>query len=146
VNDAKRVCSYTRLMNEAAKRMLVAAVALSALAAVLVSSAQGRIPEGTGTEVMSQTVVAPVVVPYLSQGIGVDPSLFAGRTRTRRLAPRVFLRAGAPAVPATGNHVFVWPTHGTATYQRAARMALHGDPEAQGFVSGQSDINPFDAQ
>jgi hypothetical protein len=134
-------------MNEEAKRMLFAAVALSALAAVLASSAQGRIPEGTGTEVMSQTVVAqPVVVPYLSQGIGVDPSLFAGRTRARRLAPRVFLRAGAPAVPATGNHVFVRPTHGTATYQRAARMALHGDPEAQGFVSGQSDINPFDAQ
>jgi hypothetical protein len=134
-------------MNEEAKRMLFAAVALSALAAVLASSAQGRIPEGTGTEGMSQTGVAqPVVVPYLSQGIGVDPSLFAGRTRTRRLAPRVFLRAGAPAVPATGNHVFVWPTHGTATYQRAARMALHGDPEAQSFVSGQSDINPFDAQ
>jgi hypothetical protein len=25
-------------------------------------------------------------------------------------------------------------------------MALHGDPEAQSFVSGRSDVNPFDAQ
>jgi hypothetical protein len=134
-------------MKEHSIRMLFAAVALSALAAVLASRAHARIPEGAGTEVTSQTVVAqPVVVPYLSQGIGVDPSLFVGRTRDRRFAPRVFLRANAPAVPATGNRVFVWPTHGTATYQRAARMALHGDPEAQSFVSGRSDINPFDAR
>jgi len=44
-------------MNEKATRMLFAAVALSALAAVLVSSAQARIPEGNGTQPPARTVV-----------------------------------------------------------------------------------------
>jgi hypothetical protein len=44
-------------MNTKPTRMLLTAVALSALAAVLASSAQARIPEGNGTKPPSQTVV-----------------------------------------------------------------------------------------
>jgi hypothetical protein len=44
-------------MNAKATRMLFAAVALSALAAVLASSAHARIPEGNGTQPPARTVV-----------------------------------------------------------------------------------------
>jgi hypothetical protein len=44
-------------MNAKATRMLFAAVALSALAAVLASSAQARIPEGNGTQPPARTFV-----------------------------------------------------------------------------------------
>ena len=44
-------------MNAKATRMLLTAVALSALAAVLASFAQARIPEGNGTQPPSKTVV-----------------------------------------------------------------------------------------
>ena len=44
-------------MNAKPTRMLFAAVALSALASVLASSAQARIPEGNGTQPPSSTVV-----------------------------------------------------------------------------------------
>jgi hypothetical protein len=56
------------------------------------------------------------------------------------------LRAGGPVVPSHRSRLFVWPSHRTSTYRHAARMARHGDPEAQMFVSGASDINPFDAR
>jgi hypothetical protein len=112
--------------------MLLATIAFSALAAVLASRAHARI-----------VVAQPAVVTYLSHGIVVDPSLLARPTRNRRLVPRVPLHA---SVHSNSNRLFVWPAHGTSTYKRAARMALHGDPEAQSFVSGRSDVNPFDAQ
>jgi hypothetical protein len=126
--------------------MLFAALALSLLAALAASKAQARIPEGTDAPFTFRAVSErPVVIPYLSHGIGVDPSLFAGQRRDGRFSPLVPLRASAHAVPATRDR-FAWPTQGTATYQRAARMARHGDPEAQSFVGSRSDINPFDAQ
>jgi hypothetical protein len=131
------------MMKEHSIRMLFAAVTLSALAALTASRADARIPEGTDASFNRTVVAQPVVVPYVSHGIGVDPSLFAGRTHDRRSAPRVPLRA---SVPSNSNRVFVWPTHGTSTYKRAAGMASHGDPEAKSFVSGRSDINPFDAR
>jgi hypothetical protein len=129
---------------EQSTRMLLTAVALSALAALLASRAQARIPEGTDASFTARTVIAqPVVVPFLSDGIGVDPSLFARPTRDRHLAPHVRLRARASS---NRDRFFVWPTQGTSTYKRAAGMASHGDPEAQSFVSGRTDINPFGAQ
>jgi hypothetical protein len=134
------------IVKEHSARVLFAALALSLLAALAASSADARIPEGANAPFTFRAVTArPGVVPYLSHGIGVDPSVFAGHRRDRRFAPRVPLRAGAPAVLAIGNR-FSWPTKGTATYHRAARMARGGDPEAQRFVGSQSDINPFDAQ
>ena len=134
-------------MNGKATRMLFAAVVLSVLAAALASTANARVPEGTATRLTPETVVArPIVVPYIGHGIGVDPSLCAGLTRNRGFCSVVPLRATAPVVRSNGSRWFVWPTHGTMAYRRAARMAGHGDPEAQSFVSGQSDINPFDAR
>jgi hypothetical protein len=56
------------------------------------------------------------------------------------------LRAGTPVGPVNRSRLFAWPSHGTSTYQRAARMARHGDPEARMFVGGESDVNPFDAR
>ena len=44
-------------MNAKPTRKLFAAVALSALASVLASSAQARIPEGNGTQPPARTVV-----------------------------------------------------------------------------------------
>lgn len=54
-------------MNTKPTRMLFAAVALSALAAVLSGSAQARIPEGNGTRPPSRTVVDEQQAP---QGSG----------------------------------------------------------------------------
>ena len=133
-------------MNGNATRMLFAAVGLSVFAAVLASTANARVPEGTGIRLTPQTVVARPTVPDLGHGIGVDPSPCAGLTRDRGFSSVVPLRAGAPVVRSNGSRLFVWPTHGTLAHRRAARMAGHGDPEAQSFVSCQSDINPFDAR
>ncbi len=69
-----------------------------------------------------------------------------GWVRDRRFALIAPLHSSAPVVPSNSSRLFAWPTHGTSTYERAARMARHGDPEAQRFVSRESDINPFDAQ
>ena len=66
-----------------------------------------------------------------------------GRSYVTRQAP---LHSSAPVVPSHSSRLFAWPTHGTSTYQRAARMARQGDPEAQRFVSRLGDVNPFDAQ
>lgn len=54
-------------------RMLFAAVALSALAAVLSGSAQARIPEGNGTRPPSRTVVDEQQAPQGSRTFFVDP-------------------------------------------------------------------------
>ena len=64
-----------------------------------------------------------------------------GRMRNGRSA----LHASAPVVPFNSS-LFAWPSRGTPTYQRAVRMARHGDPEARMFVGGETDINPFDVQ
>ena len=69
-----------------------------------------------------------------------------GRARERPFLLIARLRASARVVPSNSGRVFAWPTHGTSTYQRAARMARQGDPEAQRFVSRLGDVNPFDAQ
>jgi hypothetical protein len=57
----------------------------------------------------------------------------------------VALCALALVVSSNGSHFFVWPAHNTLKYQHAQDMARHGDPEAQRFVNGESDINPFAA-
>jgi hypothetical protein len=69
-----------------------------------------------------------------------------GHQRERRFLLIAPLRASARVVPSNSSRVFAWPTDDTSTYQRAARMARQGDPEAQRFVSRESDIHPFDAQ
>jgi hypothetical protein len=69
-----------------------------------------------------------------------------GHVRHRRFAPIAPLRASARVVPSNSSRLFAWPTYGTSTYQRAARMARHGDPEARRFVGRESDVNPFDVQ
>lgn len=79
-------------MDEKTTRMVFATAALAAVAAVLAGPAGAQIPEGTG----GQPVAAQsdgwqaqsrgdVVVPYLSQGMGVDETQFSG-TASRRLA------------------------------------------------------------
>jgi hypothetical protein len=70
-------------MNAKATRMLLTAVALSALAAVLASFAQARIPEGNGTRPPSKTVVikqqslqellASVAQDRIPEGNGTQP-------------------------------------------------------------------------
>jgi hypothetical protein len=69
-----------------------------------------------------------------------------GRARERPFLLIARLRASARVVPSNSGRVFAWPTRGTSTYQRAARMARQGDPEAQRFISRLGDVNPFDAQ
>ena len=60
-------------MNAKPTRMLFAAVALSALGAVLASSAQARIPEGNGTRPPSRTVVDEQQATKGSGAFFVDP-------------------------------------------------------------------------
>jgi hypothetical protein len=79
-------------MDEKTTRMVFATAALAAVAALLAGPAGAQIPEGTG----GQPVAAQsdgweaqsrgdVVVPYLSQGMGVDKARFSG-TASRTLA------------------------------------------------------------
>jgi hypothetical protein len=62
----------------------------------------------------------------------------------RPLIPLVVC-ALALVVSTNGTRLFVWPAYNTLAYQRADNMARHGDPEAQRFVNGESDVNPFGA-
>ncbi len=84
-------------MNTKATRMLFAALALSALAAVLASSAQARIPEGNGTQPPSSTVVneqqaaqgTELLEPRLARqrsGTFVDAEICATLDRAIRVA------------------------------------------------------------
>jgi hypothetical protein len=71
-------------MDEKSTRMLFATVALSALAVLFAVPAHAYIAQGDGvTAARSQQQAqsaAPGTIPYLSQGIGVDKSLFDGRS------------------------------------------------------------------
>ena len=82
----------------------------------------------------------------VSRSIDGRPRSDVGRARERPFLLIAPLHASARVVPSNSGRVFAWPTHGTSTYQRAARMARQGDPEAQRFVSRLGDVNPFDAQ
>jgi hypothetical protein len=80
-------------MDEKATRMLFATLALSALAVLLAGPANAYIGKGDGVSPVStqsqlhqQTQVpGPGAIPYLSQGIGVDASQFAGAPVGQRL-------------------------------------------------------------
>ena len=79
-------------MDERTSHMVFATAALAAVAAVLAGPAGAQIPEGTGGQpvaVQSDGWQAQsrgaVVVPYLSQGTGVDKAQFSG-TASRTLA------------------------------------------------------------
>jgi hypothetical protein len=72
-------------MDEKTTRMVFATAALAAVAAVLAGPAGAQIPEGNGVQsVASQSEgrqaqsSGSVVVPYLSQGQGVDKAQFSG--------------------------------------------------------------------
>ena len=67
-------------MNAKATRMLFTAVALSALAVVLASSAQARIAECNGTQPPSRTVVTEQQSPQGSRTFFVDPEIYAALT------------------------------------------------------------------
>ena len=54
------------------------------------------------------------------------------------------LSALALVIASHGSGMFVWPAYRTLSYQRAQDMARHGDPEAQRFLNGETEINPFD--
>jgi hypothetical protein len=80
-------------MDEKTSRMVFATAALAAVAAVLAGPAGARIPEGDGVQpVASQSdgwqaqSRGDVVVPYLSQGNGVDTAQFSGTTASRKLS------------------------------------------------------------
>jgi hypothetical protein len=73
-------------MDEKSTRMLFATVALSALAALFAGPAGAYISEGDGVNAVGggsqqqAQVTAAATIPYLSQGIGVDKSLFAAQS------------------------------------------------------------------
>ena len=73
-------------MNAKPTPMLFVAVALSALAAVLASSAQARIPEGNGTQPPSRTVVTEQQSPQGSRTFFVDAKICANLDRAIRVA------------------------------------------------------------
>jgi hypothetical protein len=79
-------------MDERTPHMVFATAALAAVAAVLAGPAGAYIPEGNGVQPVSGQSEArttesagAVVVPYLSQGMGVDKAMFSG-TASRTLA------------------------------------------------------------
>jgi hypothetical protein len=80
-------------MDDKSTRMIFATAALAAVAAVLAGPAGAYIQEGNGAQpVASQSdgrqsqSSGDVVVPYLSQGQGVDKAQFSGASATRKVA------------------------------------------------------------
>jgi hypothetical protein len=80
------------VMEDRATRMVFATAALAAVAAVLAGPAGAYIPEGDGvnavaaqSQVRQAQAADNLVIPYLSHGVGVDESQFAGQP-SRRLA------------------------------------------------------------
>ena len=154
MNDAKPVVSYRRVMvgrggthsgrvsqrasgaklGSAARTKALALLGLLAVVTLALSAwsdvAQGR------------SAVADRRTHAVSVRPGVDD---IGQVARRPYAFRAPARVSAPVVPSSRSRLFAWPAPGTSTYQRAARMARVGDPEARMFVGGESDINPFDA-
>jgi hypothetical protein len=109
---------------------------LGLLVVVLVSSGFGDIAERRSA-----------VTGQVSRAVSVRADRNdVGHVHPRRSASTAPLRASAPVVSSNRSRSFVWPSRRTPTYQRAVRMARHGDPEARKFVGGESDINPFDVQ
>ena len=87
-------------MDEKTTHMVIATAALAAVAAVLAGPAGAYIPEGNGVQPVSGQSEArttesagAVVVPYLSQGMGVDKAMFSG-TASRTLAGPAATRQG----------------------------------------------------
>jgi len=76
-------------MNAKATRTLFAAIALFALAAVLASSAQARIPEGNGTQPPFKTVVDEQQAPQGNGTFFVDPGFYAAMTLPTVVEQRV---------------------------------------------------------
>jgi hypothetical protein len=80
-------------VNDKVTRMFFATAALAAFAAVLAGNAGAQVPEGNGTQAVApqsdgwraQSSGDYYVVPYLSQGQGVDETQFTGQT-SRKLA------------------------------------------------------------
>lgn len=74
-------------MDERATRMFLATAALAAVAALLAGPANAYLPEGDGVNAVSgqsqerqpAQSVEPGTIPYLSHGIGVGESQFAGQ-------------------------------------------------------------------
>ena len=83
-------------MNAKPTPMLFVAVALSALAAVLASSAQARIPEGNGTQPPSRTVVTEQQSPQGSRTFFVDAKICANLDRAIRVAIQQCLSQSVP--------------------------------------------------
>jgi hypothetical protein len=154
VNDAERVASYRRVMvcrggkhSEGCPGGLSMAKLgtasrsgvlrfLGLLAVVVVANSWfGGVSEGRS----AVTGQVPRAVAVRAEHKDV------GRMRNGRSARVAPLHARTSVVPFNGS-LFAWPSRGTPTYQRAVRMARHGDPEARMFVGGQTDINPFDVQ
>jgi len=80
-------------MDDKSTRMIFATAALAAVAAVLAGPAGAYIQEGNGAQpVASQSdgwqaqSSGDVVVPYLSQGQGVDKAQFSGASASRKVA------------------------------------------------------------
>lgn len=91
-------------MDGRATHMVLGTAALSAFALLLAGPAAAYVPEGDGvhavgaqSQVRQQAQsVEPGTIPYLSQGVGVDKSQFAGAGRGRDVAS---LRGETPAIP-----------------------------------------------
>ena len=122
-------------MNAKPTRMLFAAVSLSALAAVLASSAQARTPEGNGTQPPSKLVVH---AQESSQGSGtffVHPEIYTALT-----SPTI---AYEPQIQRAKKAFFVDPVY--ASLDPAIRIAIvarsHAAPLATG--NGKHQLKQF---
>jgi hypothetical protein len=111
-------------MYDRATRMLFATVALSALAVLLTGPAHAYFAQGDGVNAVSSQqrqraqLSKPGPIPYLSQGVGVDRSLFAGQA-SRTAANRQTPVASQPTIPYLSQGTGVDPSQfgGQATLQ-----------------------------
>ncbi len=80
--------------NHTTIQMLLTTAVVAAFAALLAGSASAYVMDvegggGSGSTVVAQPQVEPGTIPYLSHGIGVDQSLFAGAAVVDELDPAI---------------------------------------------------------
>jgi hypothetical protein len=119
------------IMNAKPTLMLFGAVALSALAAVLASSAQARITEGNGTQPPSNTVVNQKQAPQVTSVVDaamtsspvVEPRLARQRSGTFFVDPGFYAAMTSPTV--VGQRL---DRHGSRSLSIDAEICANLDP------------------
>ena len=130
-------------------RMLFTAVALSALAAVLASSAQARIPEGNGTQPPSRTVVNEQQALQGSGTFYVDPEIYSALASATVAYQQETLKASVGSLVETTSSTILEPRlarHGNRSFSMDAEICAALDRAMRVAIQGCSHVVPLAAE